>query len=212
VVCRAPRLCPETCCAPPARRDGESTRLAGRQQTGQAGLIQDVTRVESQRVRLRKSPELLPVVLIGVCFPRDILSAYESERKRLLQAFAAKLRALREDGFATQEDLAHATKLHRTHIGYLEQGRREPSLSTLLILSETLGAPIERLAEGLPAPKRRQPARRGEEPRAALALAQSFDARGAAATARLPASLPDQPTRSEPLPTCLGRGDCPARL
>lgn len=35
------------------------------------GLIQDVTRVESPRVRVRKSPELLPVVLMGVCLPRD---------------------------------------------------------------------------------------------------------------------------------------------
>jgi DNA-binding XRE family transcriptional regulator len=41
----------------------------------------------------------------------------------------------------TQDELGHAAKLHRTHIGFLEQGRRDPSLSTLLILAETLEIP-----------------------------------------------------------------------
>jgi transcriptional regulator with XRE-family HTH domain len=87
------------------------------------------------------------------------MDAYEAERKRLLTAFAAKLRALREADFPTQEDLAQAANLHRTHIGYLEQARREPSLSTLLILSETLEVSVDQLIEGLPVPKKRRPKR-----------------------------------------------------
>jgi transcriptional regulator with XRE-family HTH domain len=88
------------------------------------------------------------------------MDAYEAERKRLLNAFAAKLRAAREEDFPTQEDLAHAAKLHRTHIGYLEQGRREPSLSSLLILAETLDMSVEELIEGLPVPKKRRAERK----------------------------------------------------
>jgi transcriptional regulator with XRE-family HTH domain len=87
------------------------------------------------------------------------MDAYEAERSRLLRAFASKLRALREEDFPTQEDLAHAARLHRTHVGYLEQARREPSLSTLLILSKTLGVTVQELVDGLPVPKRRRPAK-----------------------------------------------------
>jgi transcriptional regulator with XRE-family HTH domain len=88
------------------------------------------------------------------------MDAYEAERAELLEAFADKLRALRGPRFDTQEELGYASKLHRTHIGFLEQGRREPSLSTLLILSQALGVPVQKLVEGLPAPKERRPGRR----------------------------------------------------
>jgi transcriptional regulator with XRE-family HTH domain len=88
------------------------------------------------------------------------MDAYEAERAKLLIAFGAKLRALREPKFATQEELGFAAKLHRTHIGFLEQGRREPSLSTLLILAKTLKVPVQTLVEDLPVPRKRQPARR----------------------------------------------------
>ncbi len=87
------------------------------------------------------------------------MDAYEAERAKLLIAFGAKLRALREPKFATQEDLGFAAKLSRTPIGFLEQGRREPSLSTLLILAKTPEAPVQTLVDGLPVPKKRQPAR-----------------------------------------------------
>ncbi len=89
------------------------------------------------------------------------MDAYEAERKRLLKQFAEGLKELRDArGFASQEELADAAKLHRTHIGFLEQGRREPSLSTLLILSETLDVSMEELVDGLPVPRQRRPERR----------------------------------------------------
>jgi hypothetical protein len=50
------------------------------------------------------------------------MDAYQAERAKLLIAFGAKLRALREPKFATQEELGFAAKMHRTHIGFLEQG------------------------------------------------------------------------------------------
>jgi transcriptional regulator with XRE-family HTH domain len=88
------------------------------------------------------------------------MGAYEVERRALLKSFGERLRALRSPEFGTQEELADASNLHRTHLGYLEQGRREPSLSTLLILSETLGVPVQALIDGLAVPVQRRSGRR----------------------------------------------------
>ena len=85
------------------------------------------------------------------------MDAYRLERSELLAQFAARLRGLREARFPSQEALADAANLHRTHVGYLEQGRREPSLSTLLILCDALDVPLQRLATGLPVPQQRRP-------------------------------------------------------
>ena len=87
------------------------------------------------------------------------MDAYEAERTELCRRFAAGFRALREARFRSQEAFADAANLHRTHVGYLEQGRREPSLSTLLILAGTLGVSIEQLTDGLPVPQERRPRR-----------------------------------------------------
>jgi transcriptional regulator with XRE-family HTH domain len=89
------------------------------------------------------------------------MDAYQAERAKLLEQFGRILRELREARFPSQEALADAANLHRTHVGYLEQGRREPSLSTLLILAETLDIPFGRLAEGLFVPLERRPPRDG---------------------------------------------------
>jgi transcriptional regulator with XRE-family HTH domain len=90
------------------------------------------------------------------------VDTYQAEREELLQQFAELLRELREARFSSQEAFADAANLHRTHIGYLEQGRREPSLSTLLILADALGVPIQRLTDGLPVPQERRPRRLGK--------------------------------------------------
>jgi transcriptional regulator with XRE-family HTH domain len=88
------------------------------------------------------------------------VDAYEAERAELLQAFAARLRELRQGKFDTQEELGFAANLHRTHVGFLEQGRREPSLSTLLILADVFDVPVQKLVDGLNVPQERRPARR----------------------------------------------------
>jgi transcriptional regulator with XRE-family HTH domain len=88
------------------------------------------------------------------------MDAYEAERAKLLQDFAHRLRGLREQRFGTQQALADAAGLHRNQIGFLESGKREPSLSTLLIVAQTLGVPVQELVGGLAVPKKRRPARR----------------------------------------------------
>jgi transcriptional regulator with XRE-family HTH domain len=84
------------------------------------------------------------------------VDAYQTERTALLKAFGATLRQLREARFDSQEELADAASLHRTHVSYLERGGREPSLSTLLILSEALDVSINRLTQGLSIPTERR--------------------------------------------------------
>jgi transcriptional regulator with XRE-family HTH domain len=88
------------------------------------------------------------------------MDAYEAERAKLLQEFGRRLRGLREQRFLTQQVLADAADLHRNHVGFLENGKREPSLSTLLILARTLGVTVQELVEGLAVPEERRPSRR----------------------------------------------------
>jgi transcriptional regulator with XRE-family HTH domain len=87
------------------------------------------------------------------------MDAYEAERAQLLHAFARRLRGLRERRFGTQQELADAADLHRNQIGFLESGKREPSLSTLLILSKALGVTLDDLAGGFAVPRERRPGR-----------------------------------------------------
>jgi len=87
-----------------------------------------------------------------------IATAYEAERSRLLLAFGRKLRAERERQRLSQESLADLASVHRTHLGALERGRREPGLSMLLILAHTLGVKPGALLDGLPVPAERKPA------------------------------------------------------
>jgi hypothetical protein len=54
------------------------------------------------------------------------------------------------------EALSLLADVHRTHIGELELGHREPGLSMLLILADALKVPPSALVEGLFVPRERQ--------------------------------------------------------
>jgi transcriptional regulator with XRE-family HTH domain len=88
--------------------------------------------------------------------PKDIEGAYKAERTRLLLAFGEKLRAERERRNLSQEALADILNVHRTHLGALEQGLREPGLAMLLILASGLGVSPETLLAGLLTPRERR--------------------------------------------------------
>lgn len=49
----------------------------------------------------------------------------------------------------TQESLAAVSGLDRVSIGYIEQGRRAPQLSTLLILSKSLQVKLSDFFDGI---------------------------------------------------------------
>ena len=71
--------------------------------------------------------------------------------------FGRNLFLERRRAWMSQEKPAARAGLHRTEIGLLENGRREPRLSTLLKLSEALELDPQRLLKGLGAETRDSP-------------------------------------------------------
>jgi DNA-binding XRE family transcriptional regulator len=49
----------------------------------------------------------------------------------------------------TQEELARRTSLHRTEVGLIERGQREPRLGTIIKLAGALGAPLGSILTGI---------------------------------------------------------------
>jgi transcriptional regulator with XRE-family HTH domain len=63
-------------------------------------------------------------------------------------AFGQVLRHLRKEKRLSQEELAHRSNLDRTYISLLERGLRQPSLSSIFQLSNSLGiSPSEIVSE-----------------------------------------------------------------
>jgi transcriptional regulator with XRE-family HTH domain len=88
--------------------------------------------------------------------PKTAGDPYKAERERLLRVFGAKLRAERECRNISQETLAAIVNVHRTHLGALEQGLREPGLAMLLILADGLEVAPSALLDGLFVPRERK--------------------------------------------------------
>lgn len=55
----------------------------------------------------------------------------------------------RNDKRMSQEKLAAESGIDRSHMGFIEQGRRKPTLSTLFKIVKTLGISLEQLFKGL---------------------------------------------------------------
>lgn len=71
------------------------------------------------------------------------------------RGFGNALQAARKQRQLSQDQLAKATGLHRTHISLLERGRREPSLETLVKLCRALNvSPAEAITWHVPGPER----------------------------------------------------------
>lgn len=60
-----------------------------------------------------------------------------------------RIRTARKNLNMTQEKLAVASGIDRSHMGFIEQGRRRPTLSTLIKITEALKMPLEQLFKGL---------------------------------------------------------------
>lgn len=56
-----------------------------------------------------------------------------------------KIQKLRKSLGYSQEELAEAIKISRTHMGHIEQGRKTPSLKVLEKLARTLKVPLSEL-------------------------------------------------------------------
>jgi transcriptional regulator with XRE-family HTH domain len=90
--------------------------------------------------------------------------AYKAEMARFLKAFGDNVRRVRMAKAPrwSQEQLSAATRLHRTEIGKIEQGKVEPRLTTLFILAKALDVTVDDLLVGLFVPEERKPSARGE--------------------------------------------------
>jgi transcriptional regulator with XRE-family HTH domain len=67
----------------------------------------------------------------------------------IVERFAANLRRARLDSGMTQEGLADACELHRTHISLLEKAKRDPKLTTIVKLAHGLGTTPSKLMRGV---------------------------------------------------------------
>lgn len=58
------------------------------------------------------------------------------------RAFGAALREAREEAGLSQDALAGLADLHRTYVGGIERGERNPSLENIVRLAESLGTTV----------------------------------------------------------------------
>ena len=65
------------------------------------------------------------------------------------EQFGANLRRARERSGLSQEQLSERSRLHLTEISRLENGRRDPRLTTIVRLAGGLGIPPADLLAGL---------------------------------------------------------------
>ncbi|MDO5667008.1 MAG: helix-turn-helix transcriptional regulator [Alcaligenaceae bacterium] len=64
-----------------------------------------------------------------------------------LKRFGAHVRHLRNQKELSQEQLAEKAEMHRTYIGMVERGERNPALLNLIRLAEALEIPLTSLMD-----------------------------------------------------------------
>jgi transcriptional regulator with XRE-family HTH domain len=75
--------------------------------------------------------------------------ADSAARKNLLHQFGQSLAERRHRTGASQEGLAQLAGLHRTYVGSVERGERNPTLTTIVRLANALGCAPGELLSGL---------------------------------------------------------------
>lgn len=68
---------------------------------------------------------------------------------KILDSFGLRMKNLRKKKELSQEELAELSGLHRTYISSLERGQRNPTLTTLSLISKGLNVTIDELLKGL---------------------------------------------------------------
>jgi transcriptional regulator with XRE-family HTH domain len=74
------------------------------------------------------------------------------ERRPASVELGLRVRELRKAQNMAQDDLAEKAGVHRTQIGFIEQGTRDLRLSTLQKVAFALGVDASELIAGLPGP------------------------------------------------------------
>ena len=75
------------------------------------------------------------------------LKIFTVMKMELLQKFGVRIKMLRKERNWSQEKLADETGFHRTYIGMIERGERNPSLINISVFAETFGISISELLE-----------------------------------------------------------------
>ena len=70
-------------------------------------------------------------------------------RERVLIKFGRSLADLRRQAGLTQEELAANSGLHRTYVGSVERGERNPTIVSLVLLARGLGVSMGKLVAPL---------------------------------------------------------------
>ena len=65
--------------------------------------------------------------------------------KSIQQRFGDRVRELRKARQLSQEELAHRAGVHRTYLGSIERGERNPSLKNMTAIAEALGVSLSEL-------------------------------------------------------------------
>lgn len=65
------------------------------------------------------------------------------------QEFGNRVRTLRNKMGLSQEELAFKAKMHRTYLGGIERGERNPSLKNIATIAQVLGVTLSELFESV---------------------------------------------------------------
>ena len=65
--------------------------------------------------------------------------------KQVLEKFGQKMQKVRQSSGVTQEELAARLGMHRTSIGLIERGERNPTIRTLYKIAKALKVPASDL-------------------------------------------------------------------
>jgi len=59
-------------------------------------------------------------------------------KQKFLEKFGRRISELRKQKGITQESLAESIDVHRTYIGFIEQGKRNPTIDNIRRIAEAL--------------------------------------------------------------------------
>ena len=67
----------------------------------------------------------------------------------IYKVIGERIKKLRKAQGLSQEKLAERAGIDRSHMGFIEQGRRQPTIATLFKLAKTLNISLEKLFRDL---------------------------------------------------------------
>jgi XRE family transcriptional regulator, regulator of sulfur utilization len=74
------------------------------------------------------------------------------DEERLLTTFGNRVRAARQERRMSQDELARATRLNRSYIGFIERGEHNPILTHVARLAKALGVTVADLVDDIDSP------------------------------------------------------------